>query len=94
MPVCAWYFRDRAEVGSGHRHELLVGRAEVVEKQSYLLELIRYLVLNPMRTTPPLTERPESYPWSSYGALLGLTSRPPWLTIDWTLRWFGDDYAW
>ena len=67
-------------------------KAEVVEKQPYLLELIRYLALNPIRTTPPLSENPEGYPWSSYRVLLGLEPRPPWLTIDWTLTWFGDEY--
>lgn len=68
-------------------------KARVVEKQAYLLELIRYLALNPVRTEPPLCPTPEAYAWSSYRAVLGLTSRPAWLTIDWALAQFGDDYG-
>ena len=67
-------------------------KAELVEKQSYPLELIRYIALNPIRTEPPLCPTPEAYAWSSYRVLLGLASRPAWLTIDWALAQFGDDY--
>ncbi len=67
-------------------------KAEVVEKQAYLLELIRYIALNPVRTEPPLCATPERYRWSSYGILLGRGPVPAWLTIDWVLKQFGDDY--
>jgi REP element-mobilizing transposase RayT len=67
--------------------------AEVVEKQAYLLELVRYVALNPMRAVPPLCQAPEEYRWSSYRILLGLAPRPEWLTVDWVLAQFGDDYA-
>lgn len=45
---------------------LLQGRykAFIVDKESYLLELGRYIHLNPVRAG--LTTRPESYRWSSY----------------------------
>jgi putative transposase len=68
-------------------------RAELVEKQAYLLALIRYVALNPMRTSPPLCDAPEEYRWSSYPALLGLVPRQPWLTLDWILAQFADDYS-
>jgi len=51
------------------RHErhghLFQGRfkALLVEKDSYLLELARYIHLNPVRAK--LAQRPEDYPWSS-----------------------------
>jgi putative transposase len=50
---------------SGH---LFQGRFKsiLVEKESYLLELSRYLHLNPVRAR--LVERPEGYPFSSYRA--------------------------
>ena len=67
-------------------------KAELVEKHAYLLQLVRYLALNPMRTTPPLCAAPEEYPWSSYRVLLGLEPQPAWLTIDWILAQFADDY--
>ena len=50
----------------------------VVEKEAYLQEVIRYVVLNPGRAKRG--ERPEDYRWSSYGAMAGLcaplTSEP------------------
>ena len=67
-------------------------KARVVEKQAYLLGLIRYVAINPMRTEPPLCPTPEAYVWSSYRILLGFAPRPEWLTIDWALAQFGDDY--
>lgn len=52
---------------SGH---LFQGRykAILVDKDSYLLELSRYLHLNPVRAN--IAERPEDYPHSSYGAYI------------------------
>jgi len=49
-----------------HGH-LFQGRfkAIVVDKDSYLLELSRYLHLNPVRAN--MAAKPEDYPYSSYG---------------------------
>ena len=82
--------RRRGRVG-----HLLQGRykAELVEKHAYLLALIRYIALNPVRSEPPLGAAPEEYKWSSYRYALGLATRPPWLTVDWVLAQFGDDYG-
>lgn len=68
-------------------------KADLVENQAYLLALIRYVALNPIRTSPPLVAVPEAYRWSSYPVLLGLQPRPAWLTVDWALSQFGDDYV-
>ena len=67
-------------------------RAVLVEKDAHLLEIVRYVALNPTRTRPPLRDRPERWPWSSYPALLGLVPGPPWLSIDWVLAQFGSSY--
>jgi putative transposase len=64
-----------------------------VEKDGHLVETIRYLALNPIRTKPPLCKRAEQWPWSSYPAALGLVDQPPWLTNDWLLAQFGRDRA-
>ncbi len=40
-----------------------------VEKEGYLLELSRYIHLNPVRAG--LAEKPEGYKWSSYGYYTG-----------------------
>lgn len=52
---------------SGHRFQ---GRykAVLVDRDSYLLELSRYLHLNPVRAK--MAERPEDYPYSSYCAYI------------------------
>ena len=41
----------------------------VAERDSYLLELARYIVLNPVRAK--MVKAPEHYPWSSYRPILG-----------------------
>ena len=62
-------------------------KAIIVDRDSYLLELCRYVVLNPVRAK--ITRKPGTYPWSSYCATAGLTPTPPYLTIDWLLSQFG-----
>lgn len=62
-------------------------KAIVVEKEPYLLELCRYVVLNPVRAG--VVTDPGAYPWSSYRATAGLTEGPAWLTVDWLLEQFG-----
>lgn len=52
----------------GHRFQGRF-RAILCEKDSYLLELVRYLHLNPVRAG--LTRTPESWLWSSHRAYLG-----------------------
>jgi REP element-mobilizing transposase RayT len=61
---------------AGH---LFQGRfhAYLIEKETYLAEVLRYVVLNPVRAR--MVERPEAYRWSSYRATAGLESAPDWL---------------
>lgn len=74
---------------------LLQGRykAIVVDRESYLLELARYVVLNPVRAG--LVARPEDWPWSSYRTTAGLpVSMPdaaPFLLTAGILAQFGPD---
>ena len=53
------------------------------------MELVRYIVLNPVRAG--LTTRPEDWPWSSYGATVDGNGAPPWLRIGPILDHFGPD---
>ena len=62
-------------------------KSQLVEKENYLLELARYVVLNPVRAK--MVERPEDYRWSSYRAMVGLEAAPKWLTTSWLLQRFG-----
>lgn len=77
---------NRRHRRSGH---LFQGRfkAVLVEKESHLLELCRYVVLNPVRAQAAPSAR--AWPWSSYGATAGLREAPEWLETEWTLRQFG-----
>jgi len=59
----------------------------LVEKESYLLELCRYLVLNPVRAK--MVKRPWEYQWSSYLGTSGRVSPYKFLTTDWILSQFG-----
>jgi hypothetical protein len=59
----------------------------LVEKDNYLLELARYVVLNPVRAG--MVNDARDWPWSSHRAMLGLGSPPAWLQTDWLLGQFG-----
>ena len=61
--------------------------AILVEKETYLPELSRYVVLNPVKAR--IVQLPEEWPWSSYRAIIGKTRKPDFLTIDWILSQFG-----
>ena len=66
-------------------------KAMLVDRDSYLLELCRYVVLNPVRAKT--TRKADTYPWSSYRATAGLVPSPPYLAIDWLLSQFGRQRA-
>jgi putative transposase len=78
-----------------HRHNrsghLFQGRfkAFLIEKESYFAEVIRYVVLNPIRAG--IVPQPESYRWSSYRATAGLDVTPDWLDIGTVLTTFAED---
>ena len=62
-------------------------QAILVERDSYLLELARYVVLNPLRAK--MVKRLENWTWSSYLATCGQSIAPGWLQTDWILAQFG-----
>lgn len=64
-------------------------KAIVVDRQSYLLELSRYVVQNPVRAG--MVASAADYTWSSYRASVGLVPTPEWLCTDWLLSQFGAD---
>lgn len=61
-------------------------KAILVDRDTFLLEMCRYVVLNPLRTRT--VRSPEKYPWSSYRATAGLADAPEFLDTDWVLRKF------
>lgn len=62
-------------------------KAILVERESHLLELARYVVLNPVRAG--IEKDPERYRWSSLRATLGLVQGPGWLAADPLVTHFG-----
>lgn len=62
-------------------------RALLVEAETYLLQVVRYIHLNPVKTG--LVEDPGAYPWSSH-RLYRLATPPPWLAQTHVLASFPD----
>src|SRR4030042_1088894 len=58
----------------------------LVNRESHLLELCRYIVLNPLRAG--MIRQIDQYKWSSYRATAGLEEKPGFLTVDWILLQF------
>jgi putative transposase len=85
---------DRQHKRSGHvlqgrwplQTEDRAARAIVVEKETHLLELARYVVLNPVRARAVRSAR--DWRWSSYRATAGMAEAPEFLTTDWVLAQF------
>jgi len=61
----------------------------VVEQESHLLELVRYIALNPVRAG--LCSAPEDWRWSSYACTLGVRKTPDFLSDDFVLGCFAPE---
>ena len=62
-------------------------KAILADKDNYLLELSRYVVLNPVRAK--IVKDPKNWEWSAYQATTGYRGIPC-LTTDWILSQFGN----
>ncbi|MFH1356765.1 MAG: transposase [bacterium] len=79
-----------------HKHNGTIGhilqgryKANLIEKESYFLEVVRYIVNNPVKEG--LVENPAEWLWSSYNQTRGSQKKYDWLTIDFTLGCFSED---
>jgi len=61
-------------------------KAFVIDKDSYLLAVMLYIVLNPFHAG--LVKHPRDWKWSSYRATAGYVKAPEWLCVDDTLLLF------
>ncbi|MGH7960872.1 MAG: REP-associated tyrosine transposase [Candidatus Binatia bacterium] len=64
-------------------------KAIIAQKDAHLLELCRYVVLNPIRAR--LVPHVRDWGWSSYRATAGQGKGPLWLTVEWLLGQFARD---
>ncbi len=81
---------NRSHGRDGH---LFKGRfkAILVEKESHLLELCRYIVLNPVRAG--MAAQPADYRWTSYLPTIGNAARPAFPATEWLLGNFSTSLA-
>ncbi len=82
----AMYFNVRHGRG-GHLFERRY-RGILVEEAGHYTEISRYVHLNPVRAG--IVERPEEYPWSSYGGYHWGRMPLPWINYERVLAEFGE----
>jgi len=72
-----WFNRQYGRTG-----HLFQGRFHgcLVDGETYFLEVLRYIVLNPVRAN--IVKYPDEYAWTSYRATAGLIEPPEWLAVD------------
>jgi putative transposase len=85
----AQYF-NRRQARCGHVFQARF-RSILVETDSYLLVLCRYVVANPVRAG--LCERLDEWPWSSYRATVGINAGEAFLAADRLLARFASARA-
>jgi putative transposase len=65
-------------------------KSKLIESDSQLLEVCRYIVNNPVRAG--IADKPKDYSWSSYKQTAGLVMPNQWLTVSWIHSQFADSY--
>lgn len=83
-----WFNRAHQRVG-----HVFQGRFKgiLVDRDTYLMELARYVVLNPVRAK--MVKRVDQWPWSSYRATCSKTEKPEWLHVDFILSQLSTRHA-
>lgn len=68
-------------------------KAILVQRDRYMMELTRYVVLNPVRAG--LVTAPDEWRWCNYAHVVGKQTAPDWLDVDTTLQTFSgrDEHA-
>jgi putative transposase len=86
-------YAQRFRALTGRRGHLFRARfhSELIERDEHLLEVIRYLPLNPVRAG--ICRHPSLWRWSSHRAYSGTARAPRYLTTSRILPLFGDDPA-
>lgn len=79
-----WWNRRHGRVGHVFQGRF---KDQIVDRETYLLTLSRYVVLNPVRAG--LVSSAEAWRWSSYAAVAGLIAAPSFVVTASTLQLFG-----
>ena len=88
--LLTWYaqYFNRCHNRTGHLFQNRY-KSILCDEENYLLALIRYIHLNPVRAQIVQTiEELDRYPWSGHGTIIG-KSKHPWMDIDTVLSQFG-----
>jgi len=88
--LLTWYaqYFNRKHRRTGHLFENRY-KSILCDQDNYLLALIRYIHLNPIRANIVTTvEQLDSYPWSGHRTLIG-KAKHPWTDVDYALSEFG-----
>jgi putative transposase len=80
-------FNELHEV-DGHLFQGRFG-STLIESEGHLLEVVRYIFLNPVRAG--VCGTPDDWPWSSYAATVGRSVAPAFLATEMVLELFGHD---
>jgi REP element-mobilizing transposase RayT len=86
-----WYaqYYNRRHRRSGHLFENRY-KSILCDEDNYLLALIRYIHLNPLRAGLVMTtEELDRYPWCGHSAVIG-KRECPWMDVDYVLLQFND----
>jgi REP element-mobilizing transposase RayT len=81
-----WWNSEHKKVGHVFQGRF---KDQIVQREGYLLSLVRYIALNPVRAG--LVQRPDAWPWSSYRYTAGLCHPPSFLAWQQILDQFGED---
>jgi putative transposase len=89
MRQCNGVYTQQFNRPHGRVGHVFQGRyqAMLVDREPYLLQLVRDVVLNPVRAG--LVTSPEHWRWRSYPATVGQAQTPDWLATEWVLRQCG-----
>lgn len=82
---CNWKNERKGHIFQGRYKSILV------EKDNYLMQVCRYIALNPVRAG--LVKSPGEFRWSSYNHTAGLLAAPDFLTVDWVRGFFSTNQA-
>jgi len=88
--LLTWYaqYFNRRHRRTGHLFENRY-KSILCEEETYLLALVRYIHLNPVRAMVVSTlEELNRYPWSGHCAIIG-KKKYPWMNADYVLARFG-----